>query len=112
MEKLKLIKEILGRGYISGEEHLFFCPYCKHHKKKLSVNVDKDFFKCWVCDTRGKNIYRLVRQFGTYQQRQKWLQLDGRLDISEFDKFFSEALRITFISVRAFSTCIADLATS
>jgi|TARA_A100001515_G_scaffold123058_3_gene106750 DNA primase len=32
----------------------------------------------------------MVRRFGTYDQRQKWLQLDGRLDLSEFDKFFSE----------------------
>ena len=52
----------------------------------MSVNFDKNYFKCWVCDARGKNIYRIVRKFGTYDQRQKWLQLDGRLDLSEFDK--------------------------
>ena len=86
MEKLKLIKEILGRGYISGEEHLFFCPYCKHHKKKLSVNVDKDFFKCWVCDMSGRTIRRLVRRFGSFQQLQEWDRISGKTDISTFDE--------------------------
>lgn len=43
MEKLKLIKDILGKGYASGEEHLFHCPYCKHHKRKFSVNIEKNF---------------------------------------------------------------------
>ena len=88
MDKLKLLKEILGRGYVSADEHLFFCPYCKHHKKKLSVNVDKDFFKCWVCDTSGRAIRRLVRRFGSYQQLQTWDELNGKTDISTFDEIF------------------------
>ena len=54
----------------------------------MSVNFAQGMFKCWVCDTRGKNIYRMVRKFGNYNQRQKWLQLEGRLDLSEFDKIF------------------------
>jgi DNA primase len=89
-EKIKIINNILGSYHRSKNEHLYHCPYCGHHKKKMSVNFDKNYFKCWVCDARGKNIYRIVRKFGTYDQRQKWLQLDGRLDLSEFDKFFSE----------------------
>jgi DNA primase len=28
------------------------------------------------------------RKFGNYNQRQKWLQLEGRLDLTEFDKIF------------------------
>ena len=89
-KKIEIIHDMLGSYRVVGDEHLFHCPFCNHHKKKMSINFGLNMFKCWVCDTRGKNIYRLVRQFGTYQQRQKWLQLDGRLDISEFDKFFSE----------------------
>jgi DNA primase len=54
------------------------------------VNFGINAYKCWVCDTRGKNLYRLVRKFGNYQQKQKWLELDGRLDLSEFDKMFME----------------------
>ncbi|MDB2489983.1 hypothetical protein N9W68_01270 [Candidatus Pelagibacter bacterium] len=89
-EKIKIINNILGSSRKVKNEHLYSCPYCNHHKKKMSVNFAKNYWKCWVCDQRGKNIYRIVRKFGTYDQRQKWLLLDGRLDLSEFDKFFSE----------------------
>ena len=89
-EKLIIVREILGDYRVSSNEFLFHCPFCKHHKKKMSVNFGLNAWKCWVCDTRGKNIYRLVRKFGTYQQRQKWLELDGRLDLTEFDKMFME----------------------
>ena len=87
-EKRKIVSDILGSYVRKGNEHLYSCPYCKHHKKKMSVNFAQGVFKCWVCDTRGKNIYRMVRKFGNYNQRQKWLQLEGRLDLSEFDKIF------------------------
>ena len=89
-EKLKIIKNILGSCRQSSNEFLFQCPFCGHHKKKMSVNFAINAYKCWVCDTRGKNIYRLVRKFGSYQQKQKWLELEGRLDLSEFDKMFME----------------------
>jgi DNA primase len=56
----------------------------------MSVNFAKGCYKCWVCSASGKNIYRLVRKFGTYQQRQKWLELEGRLDLNEFENIFAE----------------------
>ena len=89
-EKRKIINDILGSSYRSKDEHLYSCPFCNHHKKKLSINFSKNYWKCWVCDARGKNIYRIVRRFGTYDQRQKYLLLDGRLDLTEFDNFFAE----------------------
>lgn len=89
-EKRKIISDILGYYRRVGNEHLYHCPFCGHHKKKLSVNFAIGAFKCWVCDTRGKNIYRIVRKFGTYQQRQKYLELQGRLDLSEFENIFKE----------------------
>ena len=89
-EKRKIVSDILGGYNRRGNEHLYHCPYCKHHKKKMSINFAQGVFKCWVCDTRGKNIYRIVRKFGNYNQRQKWLELEGRLDLTEFDKLFNE----------------------
>jgi len=89
-EKRKIITDILGSYRRLGNEHLYHCPYCGHHKKKMSVNFVLNAFKCWVCDTRGKNIYRMVRKFGNYNQRQKFLELQGRLDLSEFDNLFKE----------------------
>ena len=89
-DKRKIITDILGSYRRSGDEYLYSCPYCKHHKKKMSVNFSINSFKCWVCDARGKNIYRLVRKFGDYQQRQKYLELQGRLDLAEFEDIFKE----------------------
>lgn len=89
-EKRKILTDILGFYHRKGDEHLYSCPYCQHHKKKMSVNFDIGAFKCWVCDVRGKNIYRIVRSFGDYSQRQRWLELDGRLDLKTFDQIFKE----------------------
>jgi DNA primase len=89
-DKRKIVTQILGGYWQKGDEHLYHCPYCNHHKKKMSVNFANGYWKCWVCDARGKNIYRLVRKFGNYQQRQKYLELQGRLDLSEFEDLFKE----------------------
>ena len=89
-DKRKIITDILGSYRRAGDEHLYSCPFCKHHKKKMSVNFSINSFKCWVCDARGKNIYRLVRKFGNYKQRQEYLELQGRLDLTEFEDIFKE----------------------
>ena len=60
----------------------------------MSVNFANGFFKCWVCDVRGKNIYRIVRKFGNYKQRQRRLEIDGRLDLADFDKIYKEVKEI------------------
>jgi DNA primase len=113
-EKLKIVREILGDYRRSNSEFLFHCPYCQHHKRKMSVNFGLNAWKCWVCDTRGKNIYRLIRKFGTYQQKQKWLELDGRLDLTEFDQMFMEMNNIkeeqtTDLPAEFISLCIKRL---
>ena len=71
-EKLKVVKDIFGSCYKSGEEHLFHCPKCNHDKKKLSINIDKNVWKCWICDYRGNNLSRLIKRYGTFLQRQEW----------------------------------------
>ncbi len=88
MEQKKLLKEILGRAYVSNEEILFYCPYCKHHKKKLSVNIEKNVFKCWICDSTGMNIRRIIKRFGSYEQLKRWDKASGQEDISKFDDIF------------------------
>ena len=87
-EKLQIITDVLGRSKKSNDEHLFRCPYCNHSKYKFSVNINKNVFKCWVCDTRGRNLRRIVRRFGTFKQRQAWDQLTDEVDLSSFDSIF------------------------
>jgi len=87
--KKTILKEVLGSGYDSKDETLFHCPFCKHHKKKLSVNVIKGFFKCWVCDTKGAISY-LIKRFGTIDDRHDWALLDQEVDFSTMDLIFNQ----------------------
>ena len=91
-EKLKIVASCLGEYRLAGDETLFYCPFCKHHKHKLSVNVRANVYKCWICDTRGKNVRRLVRKFGDYSQVAEWDRITGRQDVTDFDTVFSGSL--------------------
>ena len=84
-EKLKLLRKFLGSSYKSGKEHLFYCPKCKHHKKKMSINLDVNAFKCWVCDYGSKGIHRLVRRFADFTIRKEWEKLDNTIDLARAD---------------------------
>jgi DNA primase len=83
--KIKILKEILGDYTKTGNEYLFYCLFCKHHKRKLSINLDKNKMKCWVCDVAG-DISRLVKRNGTFLQQQDWKELTGQVEISDFEK--------------------------
>ena len=95
-KKLNLLSNILGSFYKTNDEYLFHCPKCEHHKKKLSLNLEKDAFKCWVCDYHGRSIKRLVRRYGQYSQKKEWLQLTNQVEISSFssDLFATEEQEI------------------
>lgn len=86
--KIKILKEVLGESNSVGSELLFFCPKCKHHKKKLSVNIEKDAFKCWICDWHGKSIRRIILRFGNYLQQKNWNELSGIVEITDYEKIF------------------------
>jgi DNA primase len=91
-EKLKIVASCLGEYRLAGDETLFYCPFCKHHKHKLSVNVRANVYKCWICDARGKNLRRLIHKFGTYAQVTEWDRITGRQDVTDFDTVFSGSL--------------------
>ena len=89
-EKLKLLKNALGRCWSNGHEHLFACPKCNHHKHKLSVNIDKDVFKCWICDYSGTKISPLIRKFAPAYYAD-WRAMAGEVDLSKYDVIFAES---------------------
>ena len=87
--KVKLLRSVLGGFYNKGDEYIFQCPKCDHHKRKLSINFVKGAFKCWVCDWSGRNMYRIIRQFGTTDQRYEWKGLTQQIEVEKFaDKLF------------------------
>ena len=90
-EKLSIITGFLGKSYKSNNEHLFQCPFCKHHKRKFSVNIQRGVYKCWICDQKGRNLYRLVRKFGSQKDREAWKAFSGeKTDLNAFGNLFEE----------------------
>lgn len=70
--KSQTIKSIIDRIFGSPDkasgEFLYFCPKCKHYKRKLSISFEKGVFKCWVCDNfSGKDLGYLIRKYGSYE---------------------------------------------
>lgn len=65
------IENILGKSHKRARDnYAFHCPFCNHRKPKLEINMatneeGKNFWECWVCQTRGRTIYSLLKQLKT-----------------------------------------------
>lgn len=86
-KKLSILESIFGDYYHvtqkNGNEYLFYCVFCKHHKRKLSFNIEKDTFKCWVCGKAGRSITRIIKQYGNDLQINEWLNLSDNINFSD-----------------------------
>ncbi len=93
-EKLAVLVEILGAYKISsGGEYLFYCPFCKHHKRKLSINIDKNNYHCWVCHKGGRSIASLVKAIGSTSQKSAWARFDSSTTLDFSDVSLEDKLR-------------------
>lgn len=68
-EKLKFIRSVFGEYSLSRNERdaAVRCPSCApvRGKRKLSIRIDDDFYHCWVCGIKGRNLVPLLKKFGT-----------------------------------------------
>lgn len=89
-EKLEILKDIFGSHHKTGSEYLFYCPKCKHHKRKFSINIEKNKWHCWICEYRGANLSRIVKRYGSFLQRQEWEKYSSNIDLDiSLDSLFS-----------------------
>ena len=44
-----------------GDEAVFKCPKCNHHKPKLTLNIHTQKFQCWVCGYKGARAIQLLK---------------------------------------------------
>ena len=60
----QLLESVLGRSKSArgGDEAVFYCPSCNHHKKKLTFNLFSQKFQCWVCGYKGHRAYQLLKK--------------------------------------------------
>ena len=89
-KKKRILDEILGRPHRQGKEYLYLSRCCDHHKKKLSVNFDKNVAKCWTCDWRTKNLRRLVRRWGDVNHIHRWKDFDSDVEVGDLDNLFAK----------------------
>lgn len=72
MSKETILKKVLGGYDKVGSELLFHCPSCKHRKPKLSINIEKDAWKCWVCEYSGVKLSKLIKKWGGIYNTYEW----------------------------------------
>jgi DNA primase len=62
------VENILGKSHKRARDnYAFHCPFCNHRKPKLEINMatteeGKNFWECWVCQTKGQSIFSLLKQ--------------------------------------------------
>ena len=64
-EKIKFITSVFGKSKLqnNGIELMVPCPFCKETKKlKMNIRLDADLYHCWVCNSKGRNLARLIKQ--------------------------------------------------
>ena len=65
------IENLLGKSHKRARDNFaFHCPFCNHRKPKLEISMStneagKNFWECWVCETKGTTIRSLLYQLKT-----------------------------------------------
>ena len=75
--KIQLLESAFGESTLAnaGTNIAVVCPVCKANskksssKKKLSIDLDKGIYHCWVCESKGKNIGYFVKKNTTASKK-------------------------------------------
>ena len=65
------IENLLGKSHKRARDnYAFHCPFCNHHKPKLEIKMASNEkghnpWECWVCQTKGRSIFSLLKQLKT-----------------------------------------------
>tara|TARA_R100000734_G_C3315164_1_gene107027 strand:+ start:1235 stop:2143 length:909 start_codon:yes stop_codon:yes gene_type:complete len=60
---LSLLESVIGRSKkTSGNNVSFKCPLCNHYKHKLEVDLNTQYWHCWVCNSKGRKLYNLFKK--------------------------------------------------
>ena len=63
MGLLSLLEAVLGRSKkTSGNNVSFRCPLCNHYKHKLEIDLNTQYWHCWVCNAKGRKLYTLFKK--------------------------------------------------
>lgn len=85
-ERYVILEEIFGNTVYNrkNDEVLIFCPKHNHRMRKLSVNVRRNKFRCWVCGYAANKIFSLLWDFANKNQRERYLKTLG-IDLKQVE---------------------------
>jgi len=64
IDVISVLTRALGSRYKKakqGQEVIYNCPFCHHHKPKLQISLLSQKWHCWVCDKKGRSLYTLLK---------------------------------------------------
>jgi DNA primase len=64
IDVISVLTRALGGRYKKakqGQEVIYSCPFCHHHKPKLQISLLSQKWHCWVCDKKGRSLYTLLK---------------------------------------------------
>jgi len=94
-QKAKLLERKLGKYKKIGNEYLFSCTNknCASHKKnklKLSINFDKNLYKCWVCNWCGP-VAKIINRYKNDEEFiNNWKSLDSSYNTNNLLDIFGK----------------------
>lgn len=63
MSLLSLLESVIGKSKkTSGNNVSFKCPLCNHYKHKLEIDLNSQYWHCWVCNAKGRKLYTLFKK--------------------------------------------------
>lgn len=91
MTILSILQDVLGPYQQQRDEYLFSCAFCHHPKKKLSINIAINKWKCWTCGAHGGHIIWLLKQLNLSKELlQQCKRILGDADIKQYKATTSE----------------------
>lgn len=79
---LSLVESVLGKSKPGSKQNkAFYCPFCNHHKQKLEIDLDTQFWHCWICNAKGRRLVHLFSKVNVERSKiQKLLSILDELD--------------------------------
>lgn len=107
-EKISILNKVLKQKakIRKGTDAVYFCPSCRHHKRKLEVNLNTGKYNCWVCNFSGINFTTLLRKLGAPKQ---YYSLLGGFTQKKVQLSPIESIRIDFGSSKEESVEVVSL---
>ncbi len=106
IDVISVLTRALGSRYKKakqGQEVIYHCPFCHHHKPKLQISLLSQKWHCWVCDKKGRSLYTLLKlirapkalidEVREYKPKYKRSEIEEQQDLylpKEFKNFMTD----------------------